>query len=124
MLHTVTAVAVRNDTIFLGYYDIGLSPGVVILACETSGINGCTSLPSSHMLSVYPNPFNSSVKIDAPAGSIIEIHNIKGEKIAVVPADKSGLHQWTPDKPIGSGVYLIHSKIGDKSLTKRVVYLK
>ena len=119
-----SAVAVRNDTIFLGYYDIGLSPGVVILACETSGISGCTFLPSSLVLSVYPNPFNSSVKIDAPAGSTIEIYNIKGEKIAVVPADKSGLHQWTPDKPIGSGVYLIHSKIGDKSLTKRVVYLK
>ena len=91
----------------------------------TTGIDeGIVSLPDKTSISVYPNPFNSSVRIDAPAGSTIEIYNIKGEKIAVIPADKSGLHQWTPDKPIGSGVYLICSKVGSKSLTERVVYLK
>ncbi len=31
---------------------------------------------------------------------------------------------WTPDESIGSGIYLVRAKLGDKSVTKRVVYLK
>ena len=31
---------------------------------------------------------------------------------------------WTPDKSLGSGVYLVRVKSGDENITKRVVYLK
>ena len=31
---------------------------------------------------------------------------------------------WQPDESIGSGVYLVRAPVGDKSITKRIVYLK
>jgi hypothetical protein len=31
---------------------------------------------------------------------------------------------WTPEKSIGSGVYLVRARFGDRETTKRVVYLK
>ncbi len=31
---------------------------------------------------------------------------------------------WSPDETVGSSVYLVWARVGDESITKRVVYLK
>ncbi len=99
-----------------------------------------TPLPEDFAIEVYPNPFNASVNISV-AGTIhelpllIDVYDINGRMVAKIPATgsesakplsmtASGACRWSPDKSIGSGVYLVKAKIGNASITKRVVYLK
>ena len=82
--------------------------------------------PEALTLSVYPNPFNSSVVISAPEGAKIKIYDLIGRLIHEIPEaiyDPSTTI-WQPDKAIGSGVYFVRAEAGDKSIMKRVVYLK
>jgi len=101
-----------------------------------------TELPSVTDLTVFPNPFNSSVKISLSVipGLIrnpeIQIFDINGHMVAQIPVFNSPLTRgvaegrggyefvWTPDAFLGSGIYLIRAKIGEESVTKRIVYLK
>ena len=101
-------------------------------------------IPEILSLSTYPNPFNSAVSISAPENAEIEIFDINGRMVANLPVGagskparvsitrKSGGSRtlpyetvvWCPDESLGSGVYLVRVKSGDKDITKRVVYLK
>ncbi len=98
-------------------------------------------LPVDFTIDAHPNPFNSAVSIAAPEGAQIEIFDLNGRRIDVIPdpdresrgAAKnldSRFHGndrtvvWQPSDNITSGVYLVRAKIGDESVTKRVVYLK
>jgi len=82
--------------------------------------------PSKLDIIAYPNPFNSAVTISAPKGAEIEVFDIKGRIVYEMPvgAYRDTPAIWTPDKSLGSGVYLVHAKIGNESVTKRIVYLK
>jgi hypothetical protein len=87
------------------------------------------SKPDNIQISVSPNPFNSSCKISAPDGAKISIFDLTGKRVAEIPlagreAQKNRQCRWKPDNSIGSGIYLVKAKIGDKEITKRVVYLK
>ena len=100
-----------------------------------------SAIPDRLSLSVYPNPFNSAVNIslsggvgasNARSGQVgIEIYDISGRLVADLPVTNCGSPQfvptpqvWTPEKSLGSGVYLIHANIGENIITKRIVYLK
>jgi len=77
-------------------------------------------------LIAYPNPFNSSCVITAPAGAEVEIYDLLGGYVwggVVCWLGLVGL-VWTPDKSIASGVYLIRATLGKKSTTKKVVLIK
>ena len=102
--------------------------------------------PLAFEISAHPNPFNSAVTIslDAPVGAIhelplqIEIFDVNGRMVyemtvgdacmrpagGIHPAPTMHEYTWQPDESLGSGVYLVRAKIGDKDITKRVVYLK
>ena len=108
---------------------------------ETTEISE-SRLPANIELTVFPNPFNSAVSISAPDNAIVEIFDLNGRIIADLSANNPvGSRQastagdagvaltnseyiWTPDKSVGSGVYLVRAKIGDKNIAKRIVYLK
>jgi len=77
--------------------------------------------PESLSLLLYPNPFNSACRISAPEGAEMEIFDINGRCITEFGG---GDQIWKPEASVGSGVYLVRAKIGDKDITKRVVYLK
>jgi len=77
--------------------------------------------PQKLAISVNPNPFNSACAITAPEDAIVEIFDIEGRKINKLPG---GEQVWKPEVSVGSGVYLVRAKIGDKDITKRIVYLK
>jgi len=94
--------------------------------------------PQKLAISVSPNPFNSAVTISAPEGAAIEIFDLNGRMVDNNPVgdgfpvpSANGRGDlaptnvlWQPDASLGSGVYLVRAKIGDKDITKRVVYLK
>jgi len=96
--------------------------------------------PSLLSIGAYPNPFNSAVTItvDAPIGAYcntplqIEILDISGRRVETLRPSATSLEKggqwgsftWQPNATIGSGVYLVRARVGDESVTKRVVYLK
>ncbi|MCD6595360.1 T9SS type A sorting domain-containing protein [bacterium] len=95
--------------------------------------------------SAFPNPFNSSCAITAPAGAGnlsrlvgIEIYDLRGNVVVAVgvrvsfmkPHDEKGFDEsnpyiWTPDQTSASGLYLVRATMGNGgTITKRIVYLK
>ena len=104
--------------------------------------------PDNFAISAHPNPFNSavSVTVDCSRSLInqtptVEIYDVNGRRIDVIPdpdresrgASKnldSRFHGndkmfiWQPGENTGSGVYLIKAKMGERTASKRAVYLK
>jgi len=68
---------------------------------------------------VYPNPFNSSVKIIAEPSASISIYDIQGRFVDLLDSPF-----WLPDKSLKSGMYFIKINSAEHRITKRVVYLK
>jgi len=85
-------------------------------------------------LNVYPNPFTTTVKVilksNKEQNGQVEIINIAGKKIETlfIGKLKSGFNEfvWEPNNlPTNkNGTYIIKVVIGDKSLTKKVIYKK
>ncbi|MCD6502348.1 T9SS type A sorting domain-containing protein [bacterium] len=107
---------------------------------DTLGIDE-NSLPNDFSLSAYPNPFNSAITIslsagvgasDARSGQVgVKIFDIAGHLVADLPVTNCGSPQfvptpqiWQPEKSLGSGIYLVRTVVGEKSLTKRILYVK
>ena len=113
---------------------------------------GESRLPEEQSLNVFPNPFNSACRItveqtflsvqngqtgmsDLPT---VEIFDINGRMVAEIPVnnpdpsangrgDRAPTNEtviWTPDKSIGSGIYLVRARFSGESIAKRIVYLK
>lgn len=80
-----------------------------------------TSMPEMLTLDFYPNPFNASLNIVAPGDADIEIFDINGRQIAVL---EKGSRIWTPDKNIPTGIYSIRARTGDKTISKKVAFIK
>jgi hypothetical protein len=78
------------------------------------------SSPKEVGISIFPNPFNSSIHIDAPTDARLTIYDINGNKIA----DLTGNNKWTPELSIESGIYIIQAESSNWSILKKVVYLK
>jgi len=77
--------------------------------------------PEEIDLFINPNPFNSFVSISAPKEANIEIFDMLGKLVVRM---KGGNRVWKPEASVGSGIYLVRARVGDKEVTKRVVYLK
>jgi len=135
--HRVT-VGVRGREDILIWFDgalpYGYTPRVEIEWCETVGIRNKSSfIPDKITLRAYPNPFNSAVTISigatgrSPLYANIEVFDINGCEIDVALRarnDRNNAFIWQPDKSLGSGIYLVRAKIGEREIVKRVVYLK
>ena len=133
-----------------GWIEYQTSIGVLVDTLA-GAIAESPELPQSIALSAFPNPFNSAVTIFVEtlhATSLrIEIFDIAGRRVAQLPSPSVPLPAgegrnsfslwekvsegrmraefiWQPEKSLGSGVYLVRAKIGDESVTKRVVYLR
>ncbi|MGC9315072.1 MAG: T9SS type A sorting domain-containing protein, partial [bacterium] len=87
-------------------------------------------LPERIALQISPNPFNSAVKIETPAGTMIEIFDILGNKITRLQNPFSKLdssaetHIWTPSEDIGTGLYFVKSTLHGRTEVRKAVYVK
>ena len=135
-------IVLVHDTLRI-YSDDPETPVVNALVTTFDGIAEVI-MPTVLSINITPNPFNSAVSISSPEGAIVEIFDINGRIVFKTPVGE-GLRAlpsggdaengstrrcspteivWCPDESLGSGVYLLRAKIGDESVTKRVVYLK
>jgi hypothetical protein len=70
-------------------------------------------------IGAHPNPFNGSVRINAPAGASVNVYDLRGGLIR-----KLDSNIWIPDRALGTGFYFIRIETGSGAVTKRVLYLK
>jgi len=102
--------------------------------------------PHTLSLSAFPNPFNSSVAITAPADAEVEIYDLRGNVVFNHPHSLSSLRSpseyspslakegdgaqrqrvvWQPDESIASGIYLVRARTEDgRTATRKVVLLR
>ncbi len=88
----------------------------------------CPTKPESFVVRSYPNPFNSAVRIETPAGAEVQIFDIRGRSIAELDAGRLDSNRrmftWKPDINAPSGVYFARVTLNGEAKTSRVVYLK
>ncbi len=77
--------------------------------------------PTALNLTAHPNPFNSSVEIDAPDGYTVTITDTDGRHVATLG---TGSNRWIPVSGQPSGIYIVKAEGGDEILTQRIVYMK
>lgn len=87
-------------------------------------------------LTNYPNPFNPSTTISfylpEPEDVLLEVFNIKGQRIKVLVKDHkdSGQHQVVWDgaddrgRSASSGIYFYKLKVGSQTITNKMVLMK
>jgi len=99
---------------------------VAVDSCDTDAVLEKPIKPNAFFLDVQPNPFNSSITIAAPAGAEIEIYDLLGNRLwsKTIPRSAPANLVWKPEESIASGVYIVRAATGNRSATKRVVYLK
>ena len=102
----------------------------------STGVNGPTDglnhLPTSHdMLSVYPNPFNSSTMITVNFNKLVDIelsvYNLIGQKVTSIFSGRIGLGQqnfkFTADHLPG-GIYFIRLDEGNETFVEKIALIK
>lgn len=97
--------------------------------------------PVELSISISPNPFNSSCVIGIEQGVAtpcspvrVEIYDLRGNLISNYDANASLLSStqeigtnryiWSPDESVTGGMYLVCVRVGEKTFSQRVVYLK
>ncbi|MCB5224005.1 MAG: M1 family aminopeptidase [Candidatus Cloacimonadaceae bacterium] len=92
--------------------------------------------PLTSSLDVFPNPFSSSIQIQAktisPGTLELSVYNLKGQKIRTLCSDtkNAGSHSFSFDakdfsgKELSSGIYLVRMISGDKVLSKKISLIK
>ena len=95
---------------------------------EPLGVGENSAVPAKFEIGVFPNPFNSAVKIYVDYRGLInqtptvEIFDINGKNIVEFYYGEYQI--WQPEASVGSGVYLIRVSSEDKSISEKVIYIK
>ena len=100
----------REETVLRAWYSVGGSVSTSV-----------SDRPGSFLpdVQVFPNPFNGSVRIVAPAGAALAVYDARGRLI-----EKLNSNRWIPDKAEGAGFYFIRIGVEGRAVMKRVLYLK
>jgi len=83
-------------------------------------------IPSEKSIRMYPNPFNSEIRIDLNfKPNSLKIYDINGNLIHDVMIENSAKsYIWQPYSRLESGIYFIHILNNSLTYTKKIVYLK
>ncbi|MBN1755935.1 right-handed parallel beta-helix repeat-containing protein [bacterium] len=86
--------------------------------------------PDKFYVSVYPNPFNSSCRIETQLNSVIEIYDIKGGMVDHInpihnpcSIGNNWKYTWVPSQTLSSGIYFIKIETTSQFIKKKVIYL-
>jgi len=122
--------------IIAGVYDQGAHTDVYLIKTDSLGyvdwIREPGMKPEEISLNVYPNPFNSSCQITVDVGAFretplqIEIFDLRGNLVGALNLTplQNNTAIWQPDEEIGSGIYLVRAKVGEKTTMKKIVFLR
>ncbi len=107
-------------------FSFSASDGVETYTLPAGPLYTGERLPQEIGFKVWPNPFNSACRIEAPAGAEIEIFDVNGRLVEKMggAAFESGARIWSPGNRVTTGVYLIKMTDGNSIKTVRTIYLK
>ncbi len=114
------------------------SNDIYLLRTDTLGLTDIRehigNKPKNISMNAYPNPFNSSCKIEIVGASLaapvtVAIYDLRGNIVAnCYPSVVGQMVIWQPDKSVSSGIYFVRATIAQQATsmvcTKRIVYLK
>ncbi|MCC6475468.1 T9SS type A sorting domain-containing protein [bacterium] len=132
MPNSATVNFASNGDLLVAY---GLSDSLLGLAvvpwdAPLSASDRIDPLPMSFSLSSFPNPFNSSVKLEyeiAKAGEIeLAVFNTLGQKVETLFAGNrlAGKHSLTWSPNTSSGVYFVKLASGKLQESRKILYLR
>ncbi len=93
--------------------------GIISIEGSVSGLDE-TPITSSLALNAYPNPFNSSCRMETAEDAEIEIFDIRGNLVQKL--DNTDVFTPTEDTP--SGVYLVRARTQKEAITKKIHFVK
>lgn len=121
-LETIASDSIRKEI---------LSRAHTFFTTPVSVENEFDIIPNDYSLSVFPNPFNPSAKINfsnSQAGKYqIRVFNLLGEEVMILFNDylEVGKHQFELRmNNLPSGIYLVNARSEHVNLTEKVVFLK
>ncbi|OQX89629.1 MAG: hypothetical protein B6D65_02225 [candidate division Zixibacteria bacterium 4484_93] len=88
---------------------------------DTSAVSRTSLSPKDISISIFPNPFNSSVRMRADSPGNFRIYDITGREVASFKGKSSAI--WHADKST-SGVYIVEFVSGPIRIAKKAVLLK
>ncbi|MFP4459646.1 MAG: M14 family zinc carboxypeptidase [Candidatus Zixiibacteriota bacterium] len=77
--------------------------------------------PDALEITIYPNPFNSSINITGEDIETITVYDITGNLIERIDPAAG---KWSPSKNLDSGMYFIRVSSDNETASKKVLYLK
>jgi len=95
-----------------------------------------SKIRTNNLISVFPNPFNPSTRISygltLPQTVEVAVFDISGQRVRLLVsrAEKAGVHtvEWNGcdqrDRLMGSGVYLIKLKMGNREMVRRAILIR
>ncbi|MBN2543010.1 T9SS type A sorting domain-containing protein [bacterium] len=114
-----------STTVFLSEYEP--TAFVFFTIYYTSGI-GESPLPLKPVISVFPNPFNSGLRVSATgkaAISALEVFDIKGKLVDRVDfPNYVQSYYWVPPPGCSTGIYFLRIDTGKNVITKRALLVK
>ncbi len=87
---------------------------------DVTGIEEKPTSPDEMSVGIFPNPFNSSMAINAPAGSDIQIYDIYGALVD----DLGETEIWRPSDDAETGIYFVIINSNGRKVVHRVLYIK
>ncbi|MBN2541850.1 T9SS type A sorting domain-containing protein [bacterium] len=102
------------------------APYDVMFGCEgyPTDIRENPVMPEKIELRCYPNPFNSTLLIEAPRKSTVRITDLAGRVVFTGSIIDDTTIKWIPTESQSGGVYIVRTHNDEISQSSKVVYLK
>jgi hypothetical protein len=134
-------IRASHPSYFTYYGDVtlqsqNLDMGDLVLGMDTTSADDQTAEINLVLHNCYPNPFRTqtaiSYEVKAPVRTVLEVFNLKGQKVATLASSfsQAGKHTlvWNgtdcTGKPVASGVYYYRLQAGTYSATRKLVLLR
>ncbi len=129
--HISPTANVRFAFVATDYRDGSLTEGMIddfgVYAYVDLGVDDAPPQPDRISVDIYPNPFNSAVKLEfGTPPDLIEVFNITGREVAVLTAEMSVT--WDARDKEGeelpSGIYLVKAGFGEEKIYRKITLLR
>ncbi|MCB1060234.1 MAG: T9SS type A sorting domain-containing protein, partial [Calditrichaeota bacterium] len=122
-----------DDWFFSAYHGLEERGRIIVVAGDRNfglPVREPTLLPHNLSLSVFPNPFNSTLRIslDAPLHSDVNVvlYDLLGREVDVIYRGRvaGSAISYTAPAGLASGIYFARASAGDRVALRKVVLLK
>ncbi len=96
---------------------------ISVMKIPNTGSSGNCELfqcPQNLELDIFPNPFNSALRISAPENATVTIHDTEGRMVA----DLGKSRLWNAGEDVPSGVYIVRAVVGDVVVDGKCVLIR